>query len=97
VLFAPGVSKREEIAELVRSLDRPVNAIMGGKGIGLTVDDLSELGVKRISVGSAFARTALAAFMNAAREVQEQGSFTFGERAASFAELNQIFSAWIKD
>jgi 2-methylisocitrate lyase-like PEP mutase family enzyme len=97
VLFAPGVSKRQEIAELVRSLDKPVNVIMGGKGIGLTIDDLSELGVKRISVGSAFARTALASFMNAAREVQAQGTFHFGESAAPFAELNQIFAAWTKD
>lgn len=97
VLFAPGVSKKEEIAELVRSLDRPVNVIMGGKGIGLSVEDLSELGVKRISVGSAFARTALASFMNAAREVQAQGTFLFGEKAAPFAELNQIFAAWTKD
>ncbi|MGE3832335.1 MAG: oxaloacetate decarboxylase [Parvibaculaceae bacterium] len=97
VLFAPGVSKKEEIAELVRSLDRPVNVIMGGKGIGLTVEDLSELGVKRISIGSAFARTALAAFMNAAREVQAQGTFQFGERTVPFAELNQIFAAWSKD
>ena len=97
VLFAPGVSKRQEIAELVRSLDKPVNVIMGGKGIGLTVEDLSELGVKRISVGSAFARAALASFMNAAREVQAQGTFHFGESAAPFAELNKIFAAWPKD
>jgi 2-methylisocitrate lyase-like PEP mutase family enzyme len=97
VLFAPGLTSREDIAELVRSVDRPVNVIMGRKGLALTVEDLSELGVKRISVGSAFARAALAAFLSAAREVQSQGTFNFGENAAPFAELNRIFAAWMKD
>jgi len=87
VLYAPGLKTREDIASVVRALDRPVNVVMGLQGAGLTMDDLAELGVKRVSVGSAFNRAALGAFLRAAREVKEQGTFSFAADAASFAEI----------
>ncbi len=97
VLFAPGLTSSEDIATVVREVDRPVNVVMGLKGVPLTVEELSRLGVKRISVGGAFARAALGAFLAAAREVQTKGTFTFAKEAVPHGELNAIFSAWPKN
>jgi len=87
VLYAPGLKSKEEIAAVVRSVDRPVNVLMGLAGVLLTQAELSELGVRRISVGSALNRTALGAFLRAAREMKEQGSFRFSETAAGAKEI----------
>ena len=92
VLFAPGLKSKEDISTVVRSVDRPVNVIMGLQGVQLRVAELSEIGVKRISVGSALARTALGAFLGAAREMQEHGTFTFAEDAPKYADLNAMFA-----
>lgn len=92
VLFAPGLGSRQDIATVVRSVDRPVNVIMGLQGVQLTLADLSEIGVKRVSVGSALARTALGAFLRAAREMQEHGTFTFASDAPKYADLNAMFA-----
>lgn len=91
VLYAPGLASKDDIATLVRSVDRPVNVVMGLRGAQLSVAELSAIGVKRISVGSALYRTALAAFLGAAREMREQGTFTFAKNAVSPAEVNSIF------
>src|SRR5205814_8035977 len=58
VLYAPGLTTKEDIGAVVRSVDRPVNVIMGLQGTQLSLTELSALGVKRISVGSALARAA---------------------------------------
>jgi len=92
VLYAPGLASREDIAEVVRSVDRPVNVVMGLRGVPLSLDDLSALGVRRVSVGSALCRTALAAFLRAAREMRDAGTFTFAGEAARPRELNEVFS-----
>src|SRR5258705_8357568 len=63
VLYAPGLSSREDIAAVVRSVDRPVNVLMGLQGIHLSLAELSKLGVKRVSVGSALCRAAFGAFL----------------------------------
>ncbi len=97
VLYAPGLKSPEDIETVVREVDRPVNVLMGLKGIPLTVEDLSRLGVKRISIGGAFTRAALGAFLAAAREVQSKGTFTFTEAATPQADLNAIFAAWPKN
>jgi 2-methylisocitrate lyase-like PEP mutase family enzyme len=64
---------------------------MGLQGVQLSLSALSSLGVKRISVGSALSRVALGAFLRAAREMQEHGTFTFAEEAVSFREINAMF------
>lgn len=97
VLYAPGLKNPKDIETVVREVDLPVNVLMGMKGIPLTVEDLSRLGVKRISVGGAFTRAALAAFLAAAREVQSTGTFTFTEQATPQSDLNAIFAAWPKN
>jgi 2-methylisocitrate lyase-like PEP mutase family enzyme len=92
VLFAPGLKTVQDITTVVRSVDRPVNVIMGLQGVQLTLAELSEMGVKRVSVGSALARAALGAFLRASQEMREHGTFTFAENAAKYADLNAMFA-----
>lgn len=94
VLYAPGLATREDIAAVVRSVDRPVNVVMGLRGAQLSLAELEEIGVRRISVGSALARAALGEFLRAAREMKEQGTFTFAGEAANPKEISAIF--WTK-
>ncbi len=92
VLYAPGLATKDDIAAVVSSVDRPVNALMGLQGVLLDLDTLSALGVKRISVGSALCRAALGAFLRAAREMREHGTFTFANDAAKSREITAIFT-----
>ena len=94
VLYAPGLTNKDDIATLIKAVDRPVNVLMGIKGVQITVAELSALGVKRISVGSGLARCALGAFLRAAEEMRERGTFTFADDAAPYATINSIFAAW---
>jgi len=93
VLYAPGLTTREQVRAVVDAVDLPVNVIMGLPGVRLTVDELSELGVKRISVGSSFARAALGGFLRAAREVKERGTFTYGDEAIGYQQVSDLFRA----
>lgn len=93
VLFAPGLTTTEEIAAVVRSVDRPVNVIMGLRNSRLTVKQLSEIGVRRISVGSALSRAALGAFLRAARELKDRGTFEFAQQGVDYGEMNAMFQA----
>jgi 2-methylisocitrate lyase-like PEP mutase family enzyme len=92
VLYAPGLKTREDIAAVVSSVDRPVNVVMGLQGVQLSRQELSVLGVKRISVGSALYRTALGAFLRAAKEMVNEGTFTFAADAASSKEVTALLS-----
>jgi 2-methylisocitrate lyase-like PEP mutase family enzyme len=87
VLYAPGLTKKDEIVSVVSSVSRPVNVLMGIPGIGLSLNELSELGVKRISVGSTLSRVALGALIRAAREMQIDGTFTWVDDAVNSREL----------
>ena len=91
VLYAPGLRSREDITRLVGALSRPVNVVMGLSGVQLSLDELSAIGVKRISVGSSLARAALGAFMRAAREMHDKGTFGYGADAAMPKEMTAIF------
>jgi 2-methylisocitrate lyase-like PEP mutase family enzyme len=91
VLYAPGLKTREDIAAVVRSVDRPVNVLMGLEGAVFSLVDLAELGVKRVSVGSALARAAMGTVLAAAQEMRERGTFTFAAKAAGLQELNKLF------
>jgi len=93
VLYAPGLTSKEDIARLVGSLKKPVNVIMGRKaGVALSLFELSSLGVKRVSVGSALCRTVLATLMSAGREMKEKGTFTFAANAVDPKDMDPIFS-----
>ena len=93
VLYAPGLATRDDIAAVVSSVDRPVNVVMGLLSVQLSLTDLAAIGVRRVSVGSALCRTALGAFLRAAREMQEYGTFTFAVGAANPREISAIFKA----
>ena len=90
VLYAPGVSSKEDIRAVVGSVDRPVNVLMGLEGVRLNLAELSQLGVKRVSVGSALSRAALGAFLGAASEMREHGTFNFVDGAASSAQIGAL-------
>jgi 2-methylisocitrate lyase-like PEP mutase family enzyme len=91
VLYAPGLASRDDIAAVVSSLDRPVNVLMGLAGVRLNLAELSESGVKRISVGSVLSRVALSAFIRAAEEMRDHGTFTFGDDTVSFRDISTMF------
>jgi 2-methylisocitrate lyase-like PEP mutase family enzyme len=91
VLYAPGLATKDDIAAVVSSVNRPVNVVMGLLDVQLSLAELSAMGVKRVSVGSALCRTAIAAFLRAAREMREHGTFTFGNEAVPPREITAIF------
>ena len=91
VLYAPGLASRDEIAAVVAAVDRPVNVVMGLKGVRLSLAELSALGVRRVSVGSALARAALGAFLRGAREMLDRGTFEFADEAVPYAEISGLF------
>jgi 2-methylisocitrate lyase-like PEP mutase family enzyme len=92
VLYAPGVPGLDAIREVCASVSKPVNVVMGLKGATYSVDELAAAGVKRISVGGAFARAALGAFVRAAREVKDRGTFTFAADSIAHADVR----AWME-
>ena len=87
VVYAPGLPGLDAIRMVCKSVNKPVNVLMGLKDARLSVAELEAVGAKRISVGGSFARAALGAFLRAAREVKEQGTFTYAENAVSSAEI----------
>lgn len=97
VLFAPGLVRREDIAEVLRSIDRPLNVLIGIPGMQLSVAELIEMGVRRISVGGSLARTALGAMVRAATELREYGTTSYAQSAIRGAEINALFAAPLSD
>ena len=91
VLYAPGLATKDDIAAVISSVDRPVNVVMGLQGVQLSLADLSAIGVRRVSVGSALCRAALGAFLRAAREMREHGTFAFAAQPVSPREMSAIF------
>lgn len=90
VLYAPGLRDLTMIGEVCAAVSTPVNVVMGMPGALFTVAELAQAGVKRISVGSALARLAYGAFVDAAREMQEKGRFDFAGKAMGFSELEGL-------
>lgn len=92
VLYAPGLTRLEDIRTLCAAVDKPVNVVMGLAGRPFTVAELAEAGVKRISLGGSLARAALGALARAGREVLAEGHFGYAARAMTGAEA-QAFMA----
>lgn len=92
VLYAPGLPDLDSIRAVCEAVDKPVNVVMGLTGLSCSVEDLRDAGVTRISVGGSFARAALGAFIRAAREVKEQGRFTYAAEAIPDAEAAAFMS-----
>jgi 2-methylisocitrate lyase-like PEP mutase family enzyme len=92
VLFAPGLTTQREIAEVVASVDRPVNVLMGLQGAQFNLAELAAMGVKRVSVGGSLCRAAFGALLRAGREMQTLGTFTYANDAVSHREMNALFA-----
>lgn len=91
VLYAPGPTKSDDIQAIVSAVaPKPVNVLLSSN-TGLSVADLAALGVRRISVGSSFARAAWTGFIRAAKELAEQGTVTAFDGITPYAELNNFF------
>jgi 2-methylisocitrate lyase-like PEP mutase family enzyme len=89
-LYAPGLTRSDDLRRVCASVGKPVNALAGLRGAGFTVRQLEELGVRRISVGSLLHRAAWGAVARAAREMADAGTFTFAEEAMTFADASRI-------
>ncbi|MGR8918892.1 MAG: isocitrate lyase/PEP mutase family protein [Gammaproteobacteria bacterium] len=93
VLYAPGLRTLEDIATVVREVDGPVNVVMGLAGARLSVAELAQAGVKRISVGSALNRAALGALIRAGEEILQDGTFDFAAEAPAIGAVYERFDA----
>jgi 2-methylisocitrate lyase-like PEP mutase family enzyme len=94
VLFAPGLTTKEDIEAVVRAVaPRPVNVVMGLSGGAFSLDELSGIGVKRISLGSSLARVAYGGFLRASAEIHQKGTFNFAAGTVSYSEINALFKS----
>ena len=91
VLYAPGLHDLETIRTVCASITKPVNVVMEMPGTTFVVSELADVGVKRVSVGSALSRAAFGTFVRAAKEMKEYGTFTFASDAIGFSELEDYF------
>ena len=92
VLYAPGLKTLDQIRIVVSSVGKPVNVVMTHADPSITAAQLAEVGVKRISIGGSGSRVALHAFMGAAREMAEHGTFTFVGENAPWQQLLEGFA-----
>ena len=91
-LYAPGVSKPDEIAQIVKAVSpKPVNVLVSGFNHQLSVSQLADLGVRRVSVGSGLTLAAWGAFRRAAEEIKTTGKFDLLANGAASADLNKLF------
>ena len=91
-LYAPGVSKPDEIAQIVKAVaPKPINVLISGFNHQLSLSQLADLGVRRISVGSGLALAAWGVFLRAAKDIKTTGTFNLLANGAAFADLNELF------
>ncbi|MFL6567170.1 MAG: oxaloacetate decarboxylase [Burkholderiales bacterium] len=93
VVYAPGLRDLATIATVASSVTKPLNVVMSAADPALTAAQLAKAGVKRISIGGALSRLALASVLKAAHEMKEQGGFTWIADTVSAKELNRLFQA----
>jgi len=90
VLFAPGLPDLAAAEKVCASLSKPFNFMVGIKGRSFTMAELEAAGVRRISLATSLYRAAMSGLLQAAREVREQGTFTYLDRSVSTPELNTL-------
>ncbi|HET6255298.1 MAG TPA: isocitrate lyase/phosphoenolpyruvate mutase family protein [Puia sp.] len=91
VLYAPGLKTKEEVSAVVRAVaPRPVNVLVGTAVMQVPLDELAELGVKRVSLGSALARAAYGALMQTAEGLRREGDLSFVAHTVPYATLNDM-------
>ncbi len=92
VLYAPSLQTRDQIATLLREVDRPVNVLVG-RSLGLSVAELSALGVRRISLGGMLSAVAYGALLHAAREILDAGTFGFAGELDRAKDLRALLDS----
>ena len=91
-LYAPGVSKPDEITQIVKAVaPKPVNVLISGFNHQLSLSQLTDLGVRRISVGSGLALATWGTFLRAAKEIKTNGTFNLLANGAASGDLNELF------
>lgn len=93
VVYAPGLRDLATIGTVASAVTKPLNVVMSAADPALTAAQLAKVGVKRISIGGALSRLALASVLRAANEMKEQGGFTWIADTVSAKELNRLFRA----
>jgi len=97
VLYAPGLRDLATIRAVTAAVGKPLNVVMSAADPALTAEQLAEAGVKRISVGGALSRLALAAFLRGAREMKDRGTFTWVRDTVPSREIKPIFRQYLRD
>lgn len=92
-IFVPGAADPKTIGALTRGIDAPLNVVMGLSGNKLSLRELRELGVRRVTIGGSLARAVYHQIAQAAKEMIEQGTFSFGDQQMAHGELNKLFEA----
>ncbi|MBV8814691.1 MAG: isocitrate lyase/phosphoenolpyruvate mutase family protein [Verrucomicrobia bacterium] len=92
VVYAPGLRSLDQVRQVVRAVDRPVNVLSGLLDPDITLKELSDAGAKRISVGGGLSRLVLGTFVKAAREMHEHGSFTWMREMIDMTDLRKMLS-----
>jgi 2-methylisocitrate lyase-like PEP mutase family enzyme len=93
VLYAPGLRNLAEVREVCAAVNKPFNVVTGWLEPSITASQLGEAGAKRISVGAALSRHALAAVVGAAQAMKEQGSFAWMPGMMSIGDLRRMFAS----
>lgn len=90
-VYAPGVVDRAQIMMLVREAGAPVNQLVGLRGVDATVEQMAELGVRRLSVGGSLMRATIGPLISAAQEMRDDGTFTFVDKTPSGDQILEMF------
>jgi len=90
-LYVPGIKDLKTISAMVKEIDGPINVVMGLAGNPLTIKQLEDVGVKRVSVGGTLARVTFGAIRRAAKELRESGTFQFAKQQVPDEELCRFF------
>jgi 2-methylisocitrate lyase-like PEP mutase family enzyme len=93
VLYAPALTTLDQVRAVTGAVGKPVNVLAPALK-GVTLAQLAEAGAKRISIGGALARTAIAALLRAGREMRDQGSFGWTTDLASGADIKKLLDPW---
>jgi len=93
LLYTPGVRDRDEVAALVREIDGPLNFVIGKGMADYTLEELGELGIRRVSIGGSLMRAAFAFAERAAAEMKERGSFTWAADQLDPADFERLFAS----
>lgn len=97
VLYAPSLPDLPSIRAVCTSVTRPLNVMVGPKNQCFPVEELVQAGVQRISLGPTFFRAAMTAFLRAARETKQHGTFTFADDTLTFRELSALMGSTPSD